>query len=162
MYGYVYEVTCKVNGKKYIGQHKGNFDPKYLGSGTIQQRAIKKFGKSNFEVKLLVECDTMESLNAAEQYYININNAIESDEFYNLINYGQYCQFSAETRRKMSQAAKLRSNTPEFKSYMSKLHSGKKIPDEVIRKRTITLQRNIALNGSPKKVKNFLQKPYIK
>lgn len=48
----------------------------------------------------------------------------------------------------MSEAAKLRSSTPEFKSRMSELHSGKVIPQEVITKRTETLKRTLALRGN--------------
>ena len=41
IYGYIYETTNLVKGKKYIGQHKGPFDPRYLGSGTILLRSVK-------------------------------------------------------------------------------------------------------------------------
>jgi len=35
MYGYIYETTNLINGKKYIGQSKGKFKPLYLGSGVV-------------------------------------------------------------------------------------------------------------------------------
>ena len=42
MYGYIYETTNLINGKKYIGKHKADcFDKSYIGSGTILTRAIK-------------------------------------------------------------------------------------------------------------------------
>ena len=152
LYGYVYETTCKVNGKKYIGQHKSRkIDENYLGSGTVQRRAVKKYGKDNFTIKILQVCNNALELNAAEQLHIAENNAVQSSEFYNLINYGTQCQFSAETRSKMSEAAKRRSSLPEFKQRMSKLHSGKTIPQDVILKRTETLKRTYELNGHPLK-----------
>lgn len=36
MYGYIYLIINKVNGKTYIGQHKSNkywYEDKYMGSG---------------------------------------------------------------------------------------------------------------------------------
>ena len=156
VYGYVYEVTCKINNKRYIGQHKSNsFDPNYFGSGTVQLRAIEKYGKDNFSIRVLQECNTYEELNAAEQFHISANNAVNSDEFYNLINYGEQCAFSESTRQKMSEAAKKRSNTPEFKARMSDLHKGKVIPPDVISKRVKTLKRNHELYGNSQKGKKL-------
>ena len=34
MYGYIYKTTNLVNGKIYVGQHKGEFTEDYIGSGT--------------------------------------------------------------------------------------------------------------------------------
>lgn len=156
MYGYVYEVTCKVNGKRYIGQHKSSkFDSSYLGSGTIQVRALEKYGRDNFSVRVLQECNTAEELNLAEQKHIADNNAVSSEEFYNLINYGQQCCFSDDTRHKMSEAAKLRSNAPEFKARMSKLHKGKVVPKDVIERRTASLKRTYQIHGNPQKGKKL-------
>ena len=149
MYGYVYEITCKVNGKKYIGQHKSKeLDNSYLGSGTVQLRALKKYGKDAFEIKILQTCENASELNAAEQFYISKNNAVQSDEFYNLVNYGKQCEFSAETRLKMSIAAKKRSSLPEFKHRMSQLHSGKIIPQDVIQRRIQSLKTTYQLRGN--------------
>ena len=45
-YGYVYKTINRRTGKIYIGQHRGEaFDSSYLGSGTILQRAVKKYGE---------------------------------------------------------------------------------------------------------------------
>ena len=86
MFGYVYLVRNKVNGKQYIGQkHSSEFDPSYYGSGVYLKRAIAKYGLENFEhVKILEWCDTKESLDKAERYWIDQYNAVESDMFYNL------------------------------------------------------------------------------
>ena len=64
MFGYIYKTTNKVNNKVYIGQHQAEiFEPdKYLGSGTLLRRAIKKYGKENFTVELIEECETYESI----------------------------------------------------------------------------------------------------
>lgn len=56
MFGYIYETTNLINGKKYIGKHISSiFDVNYLGSGTHLKNVINKYGKENFEVRLIEE-----------------------------------------------------------------------------------------------------------
>ena len=51
MYGYIYETTNLINGKKYIGQHVSEtFDKDYYGSGKAFLNALRKNGKENFKV----------------------------------------------------------------------------------------------------------------
>ena len=53
----IYQITNKINGKRYIGQHKyedeSNPMGKYKGSGLNLQRAYKKYGIENFETEIL-------------------------------------------------------------------------------------------------------------
>lgn len=55
----VYKTTNLVNGKYYIGKHSCNCSPKcnYLGSGNAITRAIKKYGRENFERNIIAEFD---------------------------------------------------------------------------------------------------------
>ena len=76
MYGYIYITVNLINGKKYIGQHKGIFDSNYLGSGKLIRRAIKKYGKDNFIVSILEYAPTKEKLN--EQTITNKYQEIDS------------------------------------------------------------------------------------
>lgn len=86
MYGYIYLTTNLINNMKYIGQHQSNkFEPdKYIGSGVWLQKAIRKYGKSNFKCELLQSCDSLEELNIQEEYWIKHFNAVESKMFYNI------------------------------------------------------------------------------
>lgn len=85
LYGYIYESTNLINGKKYIGQHKSKvFDEKYIGSGTYLHRAIEKYGKENFIVKIIEECESKENLNEREIYWIKFYNAAKSTKYYNI------------------------------------------------------------------------------
>lgn len=85
MYGYIYETTNLINGKKYIGKHKFNkFDKNYYGSGTNLKKALNKYGKENFKVIILEEVNTnQEDLDKAEIRWIEAANAVRSDKYYN-------------------------------------------------------------------------------
>jgi group I intron endonuclease len=65
----IYKTTNLINGKYYIGKDEKN-DPKYLGSGTILNRAIKKYGRDNFKKEILEKCETRNELNEREKYWI--------------------------------------------------------------------------------------------
>lgn len=91
MYGYIYETTCLINGKKYIGQHKAKkFDVKYIGSGKYLWNAIRKYGIENFNCKIIEECDSREHLNEREIYWIDFYNAVKSKNYYNITKGGKY------------------------------------------------------------------------
>lgn len=53
----IYQITNKINDKRYIGQHKyedeSNPMGKYKGSGVLLHKAYKKYGIENFETKIL-------------------------------------------------------------------------------------------------------------
>jgi group I intron endonuclease len=68
---YIYKTTNLITGKVYIGKSSKCFNIKYLGSGKILNRAIKKYGKSNFTVELIEECSSEEELNLREIYWID-------------------------------------------------------------------------------------------
>lgn len=86
MYGYIYETTNLINGKKYIGKHvsKTFVGKKYLGSGIYLKRAVNKYGKENFRVRLIEECNNENELNEREMYWIEKLNCIKSNRYYNI------------------------------------------------------------------------------
>lgn len=71
--GHIYRWLNKINGKIYIGQttrinvrpytHFRKTNPKF-------KAAIDKYGKENFELKILCECYSQEDLNWAEKFFI--------------------------------------------------------------------------------------------
>lgn len=146
MYGFIYITTNLINGKQYIGQHKGDGNDNYLGSGDELVLAIKKYGKQNFSRKIICFAQTPEELNELEKYYIKLHNAVESDNFYNIAeggcvnphygkDNGMYGKtHTEETRRKMKE--KRAENfelheyhkSQEFKDKMSSVTSGEKNP----------------------------------
>lgn len=81
MIGYIYKVTNKVNGKIYIGQTIQSVKDRWyrhcakknLSKAEMNmhiKRAILKYGKKNFTVETLEECDSS-LLNERERYYIS-------------------------------------------------------------------------------------------
>ena len=90
MYGYIYLTTNLINGKKYIGQHKASkISESYKGSGKLIRSAFKKYGKSNFSTVILRECSSIEEMNESERFYIKLYDAVNSEDFYNILPGGQ-------------------------------------------------------------------------
>lgn len=85
MYGIVYVTVNKINGKKYIGQHKCNTEnDSYIGTGKTLKKAIEKYGKDNFVRHTLYRGDTREDLNRMEIAFISAFRATERDDYYNI------------------------------------------------------------------------------
>ena len=109
MFGYIYITTNLVNRKKYIGQHEASrFEGnKYLGSGIMVTRAVKKYGESNFKVELLETCNSKQELDEAEISYIKKVDAANSDEFYNITYGGQGGDFFTDEMKDKLRKARL-------------------------------------------------------
>lgn len=85
MYGYIYETTNLINGKKYVGQHKSQkFDKDYLGSGKILRQAVLKYGFNNFKCVVLYECNSQEEMNELEIKTIKEYKSKLGDMCYNI------------------------------------------------------------------------------
>ena len=124
MSNYTYMVTNNINGKVYVGSHSwdGNgMDPNYYGSGTAITRAVKKYGKENFQVEVLYYYETVEECRADEERILTEYNVSNCPHSYNIKNgaigwtsedmtgeknpnYGKH--HTEETRQKLSQAKK--------------------------------------------------------
>lgn len=144
MYGYIYETTNTVNGKKYIGKlSSSKFVKSYLGSGVVLHRAIEKYGKDKFTVKLIEEVETnLYDLNEREKYWISYFNAVESDNYYNIKpggdgGRGSGWHHSEETKYKMSEMQK------DGKSWMN----GKKHSEQTKRKMSLSRTNNTYWKG---------------
>lgn len=88
--GFVYLTTNLVNGKVYVGQYTFKKDKwlnsAYLGSGTVFEQALKKYGRKNFKRKILKLCYTINQLNGWETYYtLKYNPKLDPNIGYNQI-----------------------------------------------------------------------------
>lgn len=122
-YGFIYITTNLINGKKYIGQKQFNRGWKtYFGSGTYFKKAVKLYGKDNFIREIIAVAYSKEQLNKLEIEFINLHNAVKSDDYYN-ITYGgdlgfKGLQHSNETKIKMSKMQKGK-NHPSYGKHPS-------------------------------------------
>lgn len=73
MYGVIYKITNILNGKIYIGQTtrtpQKRFD-EHSKADSLLGKDIQTFGKENFSIEILVECQTPEELDAQETFFI--------------------------------------------------------------------------------------------
>lgn len=67
MFYTIYKITNKINGKIYIGKHQTkNLKDSYMGSGTLLNHAIEKYGISNFDKEIVYIFDTKFEMNSKE------------------------------------------------------------------------------------------------
>lgn len=153
MYGYIYESKNKINGKKYIGQHKSNIfeNTKYIGSGIIIKTAIKKYGKENFEVRLLEECSSKKELNEKEKYWIKYFNADNDNNYYNMTKGGDGNTDGIGWKGKH--------HTKQAKEKIGLAHKNKKIAEEQINKYKNTISKRS--EEQKKIIKKHMSKAHI-
>ena len=123
----IYLTTNLINSKKYIGKDVNN-NPKYLGSGSILKKAIKKHGKKNFKKEILEHCLSKEELWQREEYWLNFYNAESNPLFYNKTNkaYGNSGQ-TQNGKIKISNARKGWVPSDKTKKLMSENRKGHKM-----------------------------------
>ena len=127
---YIYLTTNKINGKKYIGQHKGEINDNYLGSGIELKLAIKKYGKENFKKEILCICKNQEDLDLQEKKFIEKYDAVKSEDFYNIAEGGRGGNKCAglskeeelNRRKKISEAMKGKKNPFYGKGFKKEEH----------------------------------------
>lgn len=80
MPGVIYKITNKINNKVYIGQTTRSIKKRFSRhcnekSCAAIHMAIKKYGKENFEITILQNCDNKKDLNKKEKYFIKYFNS---------------------------------------------------------------------------------------
>lgn len=92
MYGYIYMIMNKINGKKYVGQHKSSkfcHQDKYMGSGKKLACAKKHYGIENFEKLLVQYVETREEANKQEEFWISHYDTTNPEKGYNIAKGGE-------------------------------------------------------------------------
>ena len=71
LFHFTYVTTNLINDKQYVGDHStNNLNDSYLGSGHALLQAIKKYGKENFERKILEQFKSKEEAFLAQEKWI--------------------------------------------------------------------------------------------
>jgi len=71
-YHFIYKTTSLLDGKYYVGMHStSNLKDGYLGSGTRLRRAMRKYGKENFQIEILEFFDSREKVVQREKELVN-------------------------------------------------------------------------------------------
>jgi hypothetical protein len=80
---YLYIKTHKITGLKYLGMTRQ--DPfKYSGSGLYWKSHLNKYGYL-LDTKIIKECESMDEISYWGNYYSELWNIVESDNFANLV-----------------------------------------------------------------------------
>lgn len=121
---FLYIKEHKITGLLYFGKTTKHPE-KYLGSGLIWKRHLKKHGTDHNTIWWCLFTDKEECMNFATNFS-KINNIVESDLWANLIDengldgapvgHPSFVTDKEEVARKISEASKLNWNNPEFAS----------------------------------------------
>jgi len=147
-FNYVYLTTNVINNMKYIGSHStDDIDDGYLGTGRLFLRAVKKYGKPNFQRILLKECNDIFEARELEEMFIKQYNTLYPNG-YNLspkggLGFKGACH-SEETIKKLKLAAKDR---PFEKCSMRGKHHNE-ITKKILREKAIErMTKNPTMKG---------------
>ncbi|MBQ6296433.1 MAG: GIY-YIG nuclease family protein [Selenomonadaceae bacterium] len=131
MYGIIYKITNKVNGKTYVGKTTTPLKQRMAShrcADTVIGKAIRKYGGENFIVEVIEECDTKEQLNEREIFWIAALNC-KTPNGYNRSDGGDGptgYSHSEEIRAILSAANKGRKKSPEHRAKIGAGNRGKK------------------------------------
>ena len=143
MYGYIYKTTNLENSKLYIGQHRGEFNPNYFGSGTYLRSAFNKYGKDKFRLEIIIHAEDKNALDELEKQYIKeYREKFGKDKLYNLADGGSGNALSGElnpffgrhhskeTVERIRKAKTGHSVTREWVEKMKQINTGRKHTQE--------------------------------
>lgn len=131
-YGVIYRIRNKINGKVYIGQTTASVAERWHSHCkadsycVLLSKAIKKYGRDNFDVSAIDSANSKHELDEKEIFYINQHDSTNRDEGYNLREGGSFGKHSEESRERMSIAVRKAYENPEFKEKLIAYRTGKK------------------------------------
>ena len=124
----IYRIKNKINNKIYIGQTKDTLEARFAQHAVCDinrsaiSKAIKKYGKENFEIEELIKANSQEQLDQLEKDFIKSYNSMAPNG-YNLKTGGlEGSRYSAESRLRMSKRKIGTKASEETKKKMSLAH----------------------------------------
>ena len=165
--GYIYLVTNKVNGKRYVGQtQRIDIETRWRDHkrekpavGSYLYAAYKKYGIVNFKFQIICICFD-EDCNRYEEEYIKKFNTMRPNG-YNLKTGGNNSKLSEESRQLMIKRIR-ESMTPEVRKKISETHKGKKISEE--HKKSLSMHhkqmwQNMSLEEKQQRLEDRMNNP---
>ena len=143
---YTYLITNTVNGKKYFGVRNCEAvtperDGKYLGSGVLVKRAVKKYGRDAFTKKVDGKWETSDEAYKREREVVN-KEWVEDKRTYNLRIGGLGGVIaSEETRKKISKHSREVKRTEEWGKNLSLSLKGREFSKDERKKMSISQKR---------------------
>lgn len=136
----VYEITCLINDKRYIGssgkrnrlnrrftEHRYKLK-KGVHENCYLQSSWNKYGEENFEFKVLEHVQDIEILLERESYFIELHKSWHRDFGFNLIRIPAHPIMSDESRERMSEAHRGVPLSETHRANIGKAHKGRKAP----------------------------------
>lgn len=151
IFGQIYLITNKVNGKIYIGQTIGKVNERFSDHcssartqpkkhNTVFHSAIRKYGQQSFNYQSICFCFSRESLNEAEISLIKTYDSINKKIGYNICEGGQYnidIIWSDKAKEGARQRQLGKKHSEETKAKMSASRKGHLVSEETRRKISI-------------------------
>lgn len=159
--GYIYKIVNKVNNKIYIGQTTADLKERWKGhckstsNCLYLKNAMNKYGKENFELKLICICFDSD-LNCYEEEFIKKHNCVVPNGYnlkYGGENGGKHSEI---VKKKISESLKKTFNNPSF--IKAKPQLGKPHTDEVKQKISNSLKGKKITQEHIDKLKNIKSK----
>lgn len=113
---YVYKIIeIDTNKVVYVGQHKtNNIKDNYMGSGILLARAYNKYGVEKYKKEIIEFCDTTQTLNEKEEYWIDkLNTCVNGYNIAKGGTGGNNIVWTEEERKRNSDVLKERYKNPE-------------------------------------------------
>lgn len=171
MYGIIYLITNKLNGKSYVGQttqelkHRWAFHCSPHPACRLLHRAIRKYGRDAFLVEKVFECNSKEEQNELEIKCITALLSNHPQNGYN-ISGGGGAKKTSEGTKELQRLAKVGFVfTKEHREKISNGNKGKFVSDETRKKLSIALigkvksREHIKNLGAAQKKLNRLRGP---
>lgn len=119
----IYKTINLINGKIYVGQSFKDND-KYIGSGKLLKKAIRKYGIKNFRKEIIEKCiPDKKVLDEREKYWISYYNSTNKKIGYNIALGGQYGWMSGLKHSESTKEKMRRKRTGDKNAFYGKKHT---------------------------------------
>lgn len=121
----IYKIVNKKNNKCYIGQTvndlKSRINVHFSGSGTVMQKAVKKYGKEYFDYYIIDTASSIEELNSKEIFWIKFYKSLTTQNGYNVQSGGNNKKLTENRKLFISEQTKKAMKRPEVKNKLGRV-----------------------------------------